>query len=71
MVRQSFVETVTEILQNKKVTMTIEEIANQLNSRGYRKVRGKQKGEQVDARYVALGAVVYPDEFEVLVRLKN
>ncbi len=71
MAKQVFVEVVTDILQNSRVMMTIDEIANRMNNRGYRKIRGKQKGQQVDARYVAWGVVVYPNEFEVLVKLKK
>jgi hypothetical protein len=69
--KQMFIEVVTEILKSSTGMMNIDEIAVQMNSRCYRKIRGKQKGQQVDARYVAWGAVVHPDEFEVLVKLKK
>ena len=71
MARQMFAQIVRGILQNNKGVMTVEVIADKMNAGGYRKVRGSQKGQPVDARYVAWGVVVYPDDFEVLVRLRK
>ena len=66
-VTMTFVEVTTQVLEECGGITSVAEIQRRCTEKGFR----KRDGSQIDMKYVAWGVVCYPDQLEVLVRLKK
>lgn len=66
-VTMTFAEITKQVLKECGGVASVEEIQRRCTGKGFR----KRNGSQIDSKYVAWGVACYPDQFEMLVRLRK